>query len=67
MGAEAIKKLLEEIDVEKTSEELKEELETASGPEACPHPQAPGGGGSLPHLRQPPRVDDSGRGTRVPP
>ena len=31
MGAEAIKKLLEEIDVEKTSEELKEELETASG------------------------------------
>ncbi len=31
MGAEAIKKLLEEIDVEKTSKELKEELETASG------------------------------------
>ena len=31
MGAEAIKKLLEEIDVEKTSQELKEELETASG------------------------------------
>ena len=31
MGAEAIKKLLEEIDVEKTSRELKEELETASG------------------------------------
>ena len=31
MGAEAIKKLLSEIDVEKTSQELKEELETASG------------------------------------
>ena len=31
MGAEAIKKLLQEIDVEKTSQELKEELETASG------------------------------------
>ncbi|MFR8065180.1 MAG: DNA-directed RNA polymerase subunit beta' [Acutalibacter sp.] len=31
MGAEAIKKLLEDIDVEKTSQELKEELETASG------------------------------------
>ncbi|MGI6256009.1 MAG: DNA-directed RNA polymerase subunit beta' [Acutalibacter sp.] len=31
MGAEAIKKLLEEIDIEKTSRELKEELETASG------------------------------------
>ena len=31
MGAEAIKKLLEQIDVEKLSEELKEELETASG------------------------------------
>ena len=31
MGAEAIKKLLEEIDVEKTSQELKEELETATG------------------------------------
>ena len=31
MGAEAIKKLLEQIDVEKLSAELKEELETASG------------------------------------
>ena len=31
MGAEAIKKLLSEIDVEKTSQELKEELETATG------------------------------------
>ena len=31
MGAEAIKKLLQEIDVDKTSSELKEELETASG------------------------------------
>ena len=31
MGAEAIKKLLEEIDVEKSAEDLKEELETASG------------------------------------
>ena len=31
MGAEAIKKMLEDIDVEKTSQELKEELETASG------------------------------------
>ncbi len=31
MGAEAIQKLLKEIDVEKTSQELKEELETASG------------------------------------
>ena len=54
MGAEAIKKLLEEIDVEKTSEELKEELETASGQKRVPHPQAPGGGGGFPHLRQPP-------------
>ena len=31
MGAEAIKKLLEDIDLEKLSAELKEELETASG------------------------------------
>ncbi len=31
MGAEAIQKLLKEIDVEKTSQELKEELETATG------------------------------------
>jgi DNA-directed RNA polymerase subunit beta' len=31
MGAEAIKKLLQDIDVEKTSEELKAELENASG------------------------------------
>ncbi len=31
MGAEAIKKLLEEIDLDKLSDELKEELETATG------------------------------------
>ena len=31
MGAEAIKELLEEIDIDKLSEELKEELETAQG------------------------------------
>ncbi|NLJ30670.1 MAG: DNA-directed RNA polymerase subunit beta' [Clostridiales bacterium] len=31
MGAEAIKKLLAEIDLDQTSEELKEELESASG------------------------------------
>ena len=31
MGAEAIKELLEEIDIEKLSQELKEELETAQG------------------------------------
>ncbi len=31
MGAESVKKLLEEIDVESLSEELKEELETATG------------------------------------
>ncbi len=31
MGAEAVKKLLSEIDVEEVSKELKEELETASG------------------------------------
>ncbi len=31
MGAEAIKKLLEEIDLEKESEELKKELESATG------------------------------------
>ena len=31
MGAEAIKKLLEEVDVEKVSQELKAELETAAG------------------------------------
>ena len=31
MGAEAIKKLLQQVDVEATSKQLKEELETASG------------------------------------
>ena len=31
MGAEAIKKLLEDIDLDKLSEEIKEELETSSG------------------------------------
>ena len=76
MGAEAIKKLLEEIDVEKTSEELKEELETASGQkrvrilkrlEVVEAFRISGNRGGFPHLRQPPRVDDSGRGARVPP
>ncbi len=31
MGAEAVKKLLEDIDCEKLSEELKKDLETAQG------------------------------------
>ena len=35
MGAEAIKKLLEEIDLEKTCAELREELETASAQKAA--------------------------------
>ena len=40
MGAEAMKKLLEDIDCEKLSEELKEELETAQRTEARAHSQA---------------------------
>ena len=35
MGAEAIKTLLEEIDLEKESTELKDELATASGRSVC--------------------------------
>ena len=53
MGAEAIKKLLEEIDLEAQSEELKEELETATGQKRVRAAQAPGSGGSLPPVRQP--------------
>ena len=64
MGAEAIKKLLAEIDLEKTQRGAEGGAGDRLRPEACPHPQAPGGGGGFPHLRQPPRVDDSGRGAR---
>ena len=43
MGAEAIKTLLEEIDLEKESTELKDELGDGFRPEACAHFEAPGG------------------------
>ena len=60
MGAEAIKKLLEEVDVEKVSQELKAELETAAGQKRARILKRPGSSGVLPHLRQPAGVDDPG-------
>ena len=56
MGAEAVKKLLQQIDLEQLSTQLRAELKDASGQN--PHRQAPGGGGRLPPLRQQARVDD---------
>ena len=65
MGAEAIKKLLEEIDLEKLSASyLKEELQTAQRQQKRPLHQAAGGGRGVPALGQPSRVDDPRRRCR---
>jgi hypothetical protein len=52
MGAEAIKRLLSEIDLDKEVEALKEELQTAQGTKTQPCDQTFGSAGSIPHLRQ---------------
>ena len=66
MGAEAVKELLQQIDLNELSEQLKSELKDASGPEEAAHHQAPRGGRVLPHFRQRPDVDDHGRAARHP-
>ena len=53
MGAEAIKKLLQQIDLRQaSSEQLHAELEERQRPEEGTYRQAPGGRGGLPPLRQ---------------
>ena len=55
MGAEAIQKLLAEIDLEKLSEELREELEHASGQKRVRMLKRLEVVESVPHIRQPGR------------
>ncbi len=57
MGAEAVKKLLAGDRPGKALRGAARSWKTATGQKRRA-PQAPGGGGSLPHLRQPARVDD---------
>ena len=52
MGAEAVKKLLEQLDLDQLSEQLRAELKTASCSEEAAHCQAAGGRGGLPGVRQ---------------
>ena len=66
MGAEAVKELLEQIDLDKLSHQLREELKTALLPEEAAHRQASGSGGSLPGIRQQAQLDDHGRAARHP-
>ena len=53
MGAEAIKKLLQDIDLDKEIEMLKEELQDCARPAPQPGDQAAGSDGGVPQLRQP--------------
>ncbi len=54
MGAEAIKELLEEIDLEKDSMELQARAKGFHRTEACQNHQETGGCGGVPGVRQPP-------------
>ena len=58
MGAEAVKKLLADINLEELSVQLREELQHASGQKKGPNCQAAGGSGRLPAVRQQAGVDD---------
>ena len=67
MGAEAIKKLLAEIDLDATVHgAARTELEGRYRPKARAHAQAAGSGRGLPPIRQPPGMDDPGRGAGHP-
>ena len=60
MGAEAIKELLEAIDLEKESEELKKGLKECHRSEASQNHQASGGCGGIPRVRKQAGVDGYG-------
>ena len=52
MGAEAVKTLLEQIDLDALSEQLRNELKNRFFPEEAAAGEAAGSGGSLPGVRQ---------------
>ena len=58
MGAEAVKVLLEKLDLDKMAEELRHEVRDGVGPAQDPRDPPPGGGRGLPQVGQPARVDD---------
>ena len=62
MGAEAVKLLLDEIDLEDLSVQLQGRTQGRYRPAQGAGDQAPGGGGGLPEVRQRPVLDDPGRG-----
>ena len=66
MGAEAIKKLLAEIDLDELATQLRTELKGAT-PEEAAHHQAAGSHRGLPPIGQPAGMDDPGRGAGHPP
>ena len=66
MGAEAVKKLLQQIDLEALCRAAARRARDRRRPEEGPHRQAPGGRGRLPPLRQQARVDDHRRAARHP-
>ena len=66
MGAEAVKKLLQDVDLEAALRPAPRGAEGRLRPEEGPDRQAPGGGGRLPPLRQQARVDDHRRAARHP-
>ena len=61
MGAEAIQELLKAIDLEKDSEDLRNQLTGCNRTEACPHHQASGSRRGIPKFRQQTGVDDHDR------
>ena len=61
MGAEAVRDLLDAMDLEKVAEELKETIETGKGPEARQGHQTPEGRRRILEVRQQPVRHDSRR------
>ena len=57
MGAEAIRDLLQQVDLEAEADELRRDGAHGEGPEAGPRGQAPEGRRGLHLVRQPPRAD----------
>ena len=61
MGAEAVKELLEAIDMEKESEELKKGLKECHRSEECKNHQTSGGCRGIPRVRKQTGVDGHDR------
>ena len=66
MGAEAIKKLLAELDLDRSLQGDQGRARHCHRSEACQAAQAPGSGRGLPYFGQQARVDDPGCGTGYP-